>query len=72
MAADKTAAVRGAPAGGSRERRPAVWPWLIMPLIVLLVFYALFRVHHRNDQAPPVKPPPPPASSAGTVTAQPS
>jgi hypothetical protein len=42
-----------------------------MPLIVLLVFYALFRVHHRNDQAPPVKPPPP-AGSAGTVTAQPS
>jgi hypothetical protein len=28
------------------ERRPAVWPWLIMPLIVLLVFYALHRVQH--------------------------
>ncbi|MGH8133743.1 MAG: hypothetical protein ACRETG_12255 [Steroidobacteraceae bacterium] len=24
-----------------------MWPWLLMPLIVLLVFYALFRVHHR-------------------------
>jgi hypothetical protein len=28
------------------ERRPAVWPWLVMPLIVLLVFYALHRVQH--------------------------
>ena len=28
------------------ERRPAVWPWIIMPLIVLLVFYALHRVQH--------------------------
>jgi hypothetical protein len=30
----------------SRDRRPAIWPWLLMPLVVLLVFYALFRVHH--------------------------
>jgi hypothetical protein len=29
-----------------RERRPAIWPWLLMPLVVLVVFYALFRVHH--------------------------
>ncbi|HYP64702.1 MAG TPA: hypothetical protein VEQ14_00045 [Steroidobacteraceae bacterium] len=35
------------------ERRPAVWPWLVMPLIVLLVFYALHRVQH-----------PPPAGGA--------
>ncbi len=28
------------------ERRPAVWPWLVMPIIVLLVFYALHRVQH--------------------------
>jgi len=28
------------------ERRPAVWPWLIMPLIVLLVFWLLYRVQH--------------------------
>lgn len=71
MAADKRAAFPGAPAGGSRERRPAVWPWLVMPLIVLLVFYALFRMHHRSRQAPPVTQPPA-ASSAGAVTAQPS
>jgi hypothetical protein len=29
-----------------RQRRPAIWPWLLMPLVVLVVFYALFRVHH--------------------------
>ena len=30
-----------------RDRRPAIWPWLLMPLIVLLVFCALLRMHHR-------------------------
>ncbi len=30
-----------------RERRAAVWPWLLMPLVVLLVFAALLRIHHR-------------------------
>jgi hypothetical protein len=38
------AAERPAP----RERRPAIWPWLLMPLVVLLVFWALFRVHHQG------------------------
>jgi hypothetical protein len=33
-------------AGGTRDRRPAIWPWLLMPLIVLLVFCALLRMHH--------------------------
>lgn len=32
---------------GRGERRPAIWPWLVMPLIVLLVFFALLRAHHR-------------------------
>ena len=32
--------------GGPRERRPAIWPWLLMPVIVLLVFCALLRMHH--------------------------
>jgi hypothetical protein len=30
-----------------RERRPAIWPWLLMPLVVLAVFWALERMHHR-------------------------
>ena len=32
-------------------RRPAVWPWLVMPIIVLLVFYALHRVQHPHPPA---------------------
>jgi hypothetical protein len=33
------------------DRRPAVWPWLVMPLIVLLVFYTLHRVQHPRASA---------------------
>jgi len=47
----------------TRERRPAVWPWLLMPLIVLLVFYALFRVHQSVPAATLV---PSAAGAAGT------
>ena len=45
------------------DRRPAVWPWLVMPLIVLLVFYALHRLQHpaRISAAAP----------AGAVSAEP-
>ena len=25
------------------ERRQAIWPWLLMPLVVLVVFYTLQR-----------------------------
>jgi hypothetical protein len=39
-------------ANGPRERRPAVWPWLVMPLIVLLVYYALLRVHQQSPPHP--------------------
>ena len=37
----------GAAVPAARDRRPAVWPWLLMPLVVLLVFAALYRIHHR-------------------------
>jgi len=37
----------------ARERRPAVWPWLLMPLVVLLVFYALLRLHQRPEARAP-------------------
>jgi hypothetical protein len=26
------------------DRRPAIWPWLVMPLITLLVFYWLYSL----------------------------
>ncbi|MBV8144141.1 MAG: hypothetical protein JO184_03955 [Gammaproteobacteria bacterium] len=48
------------------DRRPAVWPWLVMPLIVLLVFYALHRVQH-----PPAKLAPVPATGTVERTQQP-
>jgi hypothetical protein len=43
-------------ASGQRERRAAIWPWLLLPAIVLLVFYALLRVHQR-PAAPPAATP---------------
>jgi hypothetical protein len=27
----------------TNERRQAIWPWILMPLVVLLVFYTLQR-----------------------------
>ncbi|HET9388355.1 MAG TPA: hypothetical protein VFO44_01785 [Steroidobacteraceae bacterium] len=31
--------------GGPAERRPAIWPWLVMPLVTLALFFALNRLH---------------------------
>lgn len=33
------------------DRRPAIWPWLLMPLIVLLVAYTLhnFQAEAKSD-----------------------
>jgi hypothetical protein len=62
MAADRARA--------ARERRPAVWPWLVMPIVVLLVFYALFRVHQRPGSAP-AAPDTQAAAPARSETAQP-
>jgi hypothetical protein len=31
----------------TNERRQAIWPWILMPLVVLLVFCALQRVQHQ-------------------------
>jgi hypothetical protein len=33
------------------ERRPAIWPWVLMPLIVLLVAYTLhnFQATAKSD-----------------------
>jgi hypothetical protein len=29
---------------GSAERQPAVWPWLLLPLVALALFFALRTV----------------------------
>jgi len=35
------------------ERRPAVWPWVLMPLAALAMFVVLNRVRHlANSTAP--------------------
>jgi hypothetical protein len=34
---------------GAAERRPAVWPWLLLPLVMLALFFAL-----RSIKQPPV------------------
>lgn len=36
-------------------RRPAVWPWLLVPLVTLVVFFAL-RTARTSDVAPPDRP----------------
>jgi hypothetical protein len=48
------------------DRRPAVWPWLVMPVIVLLLFYALHRVQH-----PPHGPAAIPAEAPGAAQGSP-
>lgn len=30
----------------TNERRQAIWPWILMPLVVLLVAYTLQRFQH--------------------------
>jgi hypothetical protein len=50
------------------DRRPAVWPWLVMPLIVLLVFYALHRVQHPRAGA--AAPPAAAESAAASIPQQ--
>ena len=32
------------------DRRPAIWPWLVMPLITLLVFYWLYSLAGQDQQ----------------------
>jgi hypothetical protein len=33
-----------ATASSTAERRPAVWPWLLLPLVALAIFFALRTV----------------------------
>jgi hypothetical protein len=47
--------------GGTKDRRPAVWPWLVMPIIILVVFWALRSVHHSSADSNSAAP-----QSAGT------
>jgi hypothetical protein len=35
----------------SAERRPAIWPWLVVPLLALALFFALSRF--KESRLPP-------------------
>lgn len=35
------------------ERRQAIWPWLLMPMVVLIVFYVLERFQDAAKSAGP-------------------
>jgi len=35
----------------TNERRPAIWPWLLMPIVVLVVFYTLQRFQNAARSA---------------------
>ena len=37
-------------AHSAAERRPAVWPWLLMPLAALALFLVLRSVRHATEQ----------------------
>jgi hypothetical protein len=55
-------------ASGPRERRAAIWPYLVMPIVVLAAFYVLKRV--REHPGPEVLAPPPPAVPATPAPVQ--
>lgn len=55
-------------AASGTPRRPAIWPWLVMPLIVLVAFYTLKRVRERPG--PPVVPPPAQTAPAAPTATQ--
>jgi hypothetical protein len=54
-------------ARGTRDRRPSIWPGLVMALVVLAAFYTLKRVHERPGPAvvPPAEQSAPAAPAPG-------
>jgi hypothetical protein len=46
MAANSSESLMSA---GSVDRRPAIWPWLVMPLVTLALFFALCKLRQSQD-----------------------
>ena len=40
------------------DRRPAIWPWLVMPLIALIAFYCLDRLSREAQEQEDLAPAP--------------
>ena len=40
----------------TNERRQAIWPWLLMPLLVLLVAYTLHNFQQKAKSGAPARP----------------
>ena len=38
------------PSASTAERRPAVWPWLLLPLVALTMFFALRTVKEAPER----------------------
>lgn len=52
------------------DRRQAIWPWIVMPLIALTAFYYLDKLaRDANEQADLARPP---AAAMAEATPQPS
>jgi hypothetical protein len=68
MAAEpRNASGRMRAAGAPRERCSALWPYLVMPLIVVVAFFALYRIHQQPHHEPAATPA---AAGASTQPAQ--
>jgi len=48
------------------DRRPAIWPWLVMPLIALTAFYCLDRLYREVKEQADLAPAPVVSSEADT------
>jgi hypothetical protein len=56
------------------DRRPAIWPWIVMPLIALTAYYYLHRLNREANEQADLAPPPRAAlihSEAGDQAAEP-
>jgi hypothetical protein len=45
------------------DRRQPMWPWLLLPLVTLVLFFVLFKLKAADDSSPPVEAPAQTASS---------
>ena len=46
------------------DRRPAMWPWLLMPIAALTLYILLYSVRQTAPPNPPESGPPPAEASA--------